>query len=319
MSLNNMQVFNQFLYDTVTETIRQQINLFNGASSNALQLRTASNVGDTAHEITYKLIQGMMRRRDAYGGGDINHTTLQQMDHVAIKIAGGTAPIDFEPQQFSWIQLNPEEAGVVIGEQLAAGILADELNTSILGLVTAINANTGVIYDGKASTLTLNALNKGAAKFGDRSGDLAVWIMHSTPAHDLYDTALTNANRLFQFGTVRVLEDGLGRRFVVTDSPALINIGTDPDPNTYNTLGLVSGAAIAEDNGDYYATLQEQTGKENIQRTFQAEYTFNLKLKGYSWATSVKSPNNAAIGSAANWSKIATDNKDTAGVLVMSK
>lgn len=36
-------------------------------------------------------------------------------------------------------------------------------------------------------------------------------------------------------------------------------------------------------------------------------------------ATSVKSPTNAAIGSAANWSKIATDNKDTAGVLVRSK
>lgn len=319
MSLNNMQVFNSYLYETVTENLKQQIQLFNEASSNALQLRTASNVGDTAHEVTYKLIQNMMRRRDAYGSGDIPHTTLQQMDHVAIKIAGGTAPIDFQPQQFTWIQENPQVAGVVIGEQLSAGILADELNTSILGLVTAINANTDVVYDGTASTLTLNALNKGAAKFGDRSGDLLVWIMHSTPAHDLYDAALTNANRLFQYGTVRVLEDGLGRRFVITDSPALINIGAGQNPNTHNTLGLVSGAVIAEDNGDYYATIQEQTGGENIQRTFQAEYTFNLKLKGYSWATSVKSPTNAAIGSAANWSKIATDNKDTAGVLVRSK
>lgn len=319
MALSDMAVFNQFMYSAATETIRQQIELFNAATNGALVLRTAGNVGDFAHEATYKAIGNLMRRRNAYGTGTITPTKLTQLDHVAVKIAGGTAPVEFEPQQFSWIQRNPEEAGVVIGEQVARGVIADEVNTAILGLKTALSANTAVAHDATAGVLTLNALNKGAAKFGDRMADILVWVIHSKAMSDVFDGALTNGNQLFEFGTVRVTQDGFGRRFIMTDAPALYTAGAAEDPDTYHTLGLTAGAAIVEDNDDYYATIEEKTGGENIQRIFQAEYTFNLGLKGYAWNTAVKSPTDAAIGTGANWTKVATDNKDTAGVIVASQ
>src|SRR5690625_2876373 len=319
MALPDMVVFNQFMYSAATETIRQQIELFNSATNGALMLRTAGNTGDFAHEVAYKAISNLMRRRDAYGSGSLTPTKLSQLDHVAVKIAGGTAPVEFEPQQFSWIQRNPEEAGVVIGEQVARGVIADEVNTAILALRAALTANTDVTHDATSSELALNALNRGAAKFGDRMGDIIVWVLHSKAMSDLYDGALTNSNQLFEFGSVRVTQDGFGRRFIMTDAPALYAAGGEEDPDTYYTLGLTEGAAVVEDNDDYYGTIEEKTGDENIQRIFQAEYTFNLGLKGYAWNTSVKSPNDAAIGSGANWTKIATSNKDTAGVVVSSK
>jgi hypothetical protein len=319
MALSDMKVFNDFLYSAATETIRQQIELFNGATNGALTLAQAGNVGDFAHEATYKAIGNLMRRRDAYGSGTVTPTKLEQMAHVAVKIAGGTAPVEFEPQQFAWIQRNPEEAGVVIGEQVARGVIADEVNTAILALQTALSSNSAVSHDATAGTLNLNALNKGAAKFGDRMMDIMVWVLHSKPMSDVYDGALTNGNQLFEFGTVRVTQDGFGRRFVMTDAPALFEAdGGGAGVDHYHTLGLASGAANVEDNGDYYATVEEKTGNENIQRIFQAEYTFNLGLKGYAWNTAVKSPTDAAIGTGANWSQIATDIKDTAGVHVVS-
>lgn len=320
MALSDMKVFNDFLYSAATETIRQQIELFNTASGNALTLQTAGNVGDFAHEVTYGAIANLMRRRNAYGSGSVSTQSLGQLDHVAVKIAGGTAPVLFEPQQFAWIQRNPEEAGVVIGEQVARGVIADEVNTAILALQAALSGNAAVVHDATAGTLDLGALNKGAAKFGDRAMDLVAWIIHSKPMHDLFDSALTNSNTLFEFGSVRIMQDGFGRRFVMTDSPALyeadgVEVGTD----AYHTIGLTAGAATVEDNDDYYGTIEEKTGNENIQRVFQAEYTFNLGLKGYSWDTAVKSPTDAALGTAGNWTKIATDNKSTAGVLVTSQ
>lgn len=319
MALADMKVFNDFMYDAATETIRQQVELFNGATNGALRLSQAGNVGDFAHEATYKAIAGLMRRRDAYGSGAVTPTTLSQMEHVAVKIAGGTAPVQFDPQQFSWIQRNPEEAGVVIGEQVARGVIADEVNTAILALQAALSGNADVTHDATAGSLTLNALNKGAGKFGDRMMDIMVWLIHSTPMTDLFDSSLTNSNQLFEFGSVRVTQDGFGRRFIMTDSPALYEAdGGGAGVDHYHTIGLSDAAATVEDNGDYYATVEEKTGDENIQRIFQAEYTYNLGLKGYAWNTGVKSPTDAAIGTGGNWTKVATDNKSTAGVLVTS-
>lgn len=320
MALSDMKVFNDFLYSAATETIRQQIELFNTASGNALTLQTTGNVGDFSHEVTYGAIANLMRRRDAYGSGSVSTQSLGQLDHVAVKIAGGTAPVLFEPQQFAWIQRNPEEAGVVIGEQVARGVIADEVNTAILSLQAALSGNSAVMHDATTGTLNLNALNRGAAKFGDRAMDLVAWIIHSKPMHDLFESALNNSNTLFEFGTVRIMQDGFGRRFVMTDSPALFEAdGVESGTDAYHTIGLTAGAATVEDNDDYYGTIEEKTGNENIQRVFQAEYTFNLGLKGYSWDTAVKSPTDAALGTAGNWTKIATDDKSTAGVMVSSQ
>ncbi len=319
MALSDMQVFQDFAYSAATETLRQKIELFNAASGGTLILSQKGNIGDYSQEASYKAIANLMRRRDAYGSGSLTATTLEQLNHVAVKVAGGTAPVLFEPQQMTYIQRNPEEAGVVIGEQLAKGMMADHLNTTILGLRAAMSGVAAVNYDGTAATLSLGGLVTGASKFGDRATDLGAWIMHSKSMHDLYASNVANGNDLFEFGTVRISQDGFGRRLIMTDSPSLVEVdGGGAGVNHYYTIGLASAGARVEDNGDLFANVETTNGSENIQRTFQAEYTYNLGLKGYSWNTAVVSPSDAAIGTPANWTQIATDVKDTAGVLITS-
>lgn len=315
MALSNMKVFNDFLYRSYTETIQQQVRLFNAASRNTLTLTTAANVGDYSREAFYGAISGLVRRRDSYGSDPVNAVNLAQLQKNSIKVAGGTPPIAWEPQQFSWIQRNQEEAGVVIGVQLAEGMFGDYLNTAIRCLVAAID-NNSLTYNGTGGNLALTSLVSGAAQFGDRAQRLRAWIVHSKPMHDLYSAAVTNSNTLFEFGTVNVVQDGFGRVLIMTDSDALIDTNNSPD--TYFTVGLVEGGAMVEDNGDLFTNIETTNGNENIERTMQAEYTFNVGLKGYSWnfGAGGASPTDTELGTGTNWPKVATDNKDTAGVLV---
>jgi hypothetical protein len=59
-------------------------------------------------------------------------------------------------------------------------------------------------------------------------------------------------------------------------------------------------------------------GNENISRTWQAQWSFNLGLKGFAWdkTNGGKSPTTAALTTGTNWDKFATSNKDLPGVLV---
>lgn len=316
MSLSDMKVFNDFAYSAMTETIDQQVRLFNDASNNAIMLQSASNVGDYKQEAMFAAIAGLVRRRNAAGSGAVAPVDLGQLQHNSVKVAGGTVPVRWEPQQFSWIQRNQEEAGTMLGVQLAEGMFQDKLNAAIASLVAAITANTNTAYvAGAASDITLSDLVAGSALFGDRAPQLRAWVIHSKPMHDLYAESLANGGRLFEFGNVAIQQDGFGRRFIITDSPGLITGGT-----TYSTLGLTQGAALVEDNGDFFANMETNNGGENIERTWQAEYTFNLGLKGYSWdvANGGRSPTDTALATGTNWDKIATSDKDTAGVLVQS-
>lgn len=317
MALENMKVFNDFMYSTVTEVLAQQVELFNAASRGALRLIAKANVGDYTQNAMYGLLPGLIRRRNAYASGTVASTPLFQRQLNSVKVAGGTPPIVFEPQQMTWIQRSPEEAAVVIGEQFAKGMMGDMVNTAIRSLRAAISGVADAVQNDGATRPTFRGLNRASAKFGDRAQDIVCWVLNGDSVHALYDNALANSEQLFTFGSVNVMGDSWGRVFVITDSPALSDIsGTD---NINAILGLTDGAAVIEDNGDLFTNLETSNGTENIQRTWQAEYTFNVGLKGYSWdtATGGKSPTDSALGTAANWDKQLESVKDTAGVLLL--
>lgn len=315
MALSDLQVFTEFAQTSSTETIAQEVAKFNAASAGAITLRGGAHEGDFSDTAIYAKVSGLVRRRNAYGSGAVAPTNLAQLLDTSVKVAAGTPPVNIDPGWFEWIQKSPEEAGVILGAQLAEETLADMLNVSLNAYRVAVGANNNVVNDvSGGANASLSGLNATAAKFGDRAQAIVAWVMHSKPCFDLYGEALANTSRLFQFGTVRVIEDGFGRPIVVTDSPSLLNA------SKYHTCGLVSGGLMVDQNGDYTSNVQTNNGDENIGRTFQAEWTYNLGMKGYSWdkGSGGASPNDTALGTAANWDQYATSDKDTAGVILIS-
>lgn len=320
MALSDLAVFSEYAYSTMTEMQDQQIGLFNAATRGGLVLQSGNHQGDYSDEAMWAKISGLVRRRNAYGSGTVAEKVLEHLTETSVKVAAGTPPVRIDPGMMKWIQRSPEEAGVVVGKQMAEDSIADMLNTAILCYVSAVGQVTDVVYDHSSTGVTsLVALNKGAAKFGDRANALVAWVMHSKSAFDIYGEALTNATRLFVFGNVRVIEDGFGRPLVVTDSPNLIN--TTPTPDQYYSLGLTPGAILVSQNGDFTDNVDTKNGDENIIRTYQAEWSYNVGVQGFAWdkTNGGKSPNNAALGTSTNWDRYATSHKDLAGVLVKAQ
>lgn len=322
-NLSNLVVFNQYVKGSMTETLQQQVELFNGATRGALTLTTKPNDGDYSEMSYWAAISNLVRRRNPYATGAVTPVELAQLRDISVKVAAGTPPVNIPPAQMRWILKDPAEQGVVYGQQLAIAMLADEVNSAIAALRAAIVQNgTTTYYDGKANNLSWLALNSGQAKFGDKASRLVCTIAHSKTVFDIWTGNLTNAQMLFRFGDVAVISDPWGRPIVMTDAPDLVKTdGISAGVPSYFTLMLVPGAASVMDNGDFDQNVTTLNGDENILRTIQSEWSFNLGLKGYQWdkTNGGHAPTSAAISTGTNWDKIATSIKDTAGVAIETK
>ncbi|QOI69754.1 putative major capsid protein [Acinetobacter phage DMU1] len=321
MALSDLQVFNDWAYKTMSEVLDQQVELFNGATRGAIILRSAGNTGDLSEAAFWAKIQGLVRPRDPYSNADVAAKDLRQLVDNTIKVASGTPPINIPPSMLRWIQKNPQEAGAVIGQQLAGDTMQDMLNNGLAAGKAAFTAG-GAVHDISADgtgLMTQRAFNAAQRIFGDRSTDIQVWVSHSSPLFDLYDNALANAEQLYVFGTVNVRADAFGRPIIITDSPALVSGAAET--LRHSTLGLTTGAILIEQNQDFDSTVVDGTGKQNITRQYQAEWSYNLGVNGYAYdiATGGKAPNPTALATAANWDKISTSIKDTGGVVLVTK
>lgn len=322
MSLNNVQVFNRYAYRTVSELVAQQIALFNAATRGAIILRQASdNDGDFSDQTFWQLMAGAIRRRDPYANGDVAAIELQMLVDSMVKVAGGTPPINIPPVMFEWIGHNAAEGGVVIGQQLAPLMVQDMLNTAVAGLAAALANQATNFLDVSAATdpnFTPGNVVLGKAKLGDRSSAIAAWVVHSKPMHDYWGNGVANANQLYTYGTVAVVADPFGAPMIMSDIPALVIAGS---PTDYLSLGLVPGAAIVERNDDFTQNIDTRNGGENIRRTYQAEWSYNLGLKGFSWdkTNGGKAPNAASIATGTNWDKTVTSFKDLGGVALRTQ
>lgn len=315
MALSDFAVFSEWAYSGFQEALDYNIDLFNAAAAGAIVLRSKSHVGDFSDEAFWKRIEGLVRRRNVYGNATLAEVNLEMIVDTMVKVAGGTPPVRMDPAWFEWIQREPEEGGALYGRQLAVDMLADMLNTGIMAFVSASVAEADVYLDATDDFMTWATFNDAQALFGDRSQAIRVWVMHSSPLFKLWGNALANAESLFTFGTVNVKTDPFGRPIVITDAPSLIN---DDVPVTYYTLGLTPAAIVVDQTDDFTSNVETSNGNENIKRTVQSEWSFELGLKGYAWdkTNGGKSPNDAALAVSTNWDRIVTSHKDLGGVVV---
>jgi hypothetical protein len=317
MALSDMKVFNEYLKNTTVETIAQMVEKFNAASNGAIRLTPQGIDGDFLQESLWAGLHSAQRRVDRYAAnGAQSATALAQVQANSVKVAGGFGPILWEPSQLSWIQKNPAEALEVISRNLSEAIMADQLNTAIAALVAAISNVAGATNDVSATAgVTYGAINGAHAKFGDASGLLVAQVMTGEVFHKLVGQNLANASQLFNSQSVNIV-DILGRPVIVTDAPALYETGT---PNKQKVLSLADSAAIVHDGSDVVTSVQTSNGKERIETTFQADYSFGLGLKGYAWdvANGGKSPTNAELATGSNWDMFVNSVKSSAGVITI--
>lgn len=317
MALSNMVRFNQHLMQATIETVAQMVEKFNEASNGAILLTSEGFYGDYMETSFYSSLHAAQRRVDRYAANAAQAgTALAQLQENSVKIAGGFGPIEFEPGQMTWMNKSEAEAIEMISRNLAEAILQDELNTAIAALVAAIENVAGLTNDVSATApVTYSATNGAHALFGDRSMALIAQVMTGSTYHRFVGDNLTNTPQLFQAQNVLIV-DILGKPAIITDAPALYEAGI---PNKEKVLSLVAGAAMVSTNDDVITNVETSNGNERIVTTMQADYSFGLGLKGFSWdqANGGASPLDAEIATGTNWDQIVTSIKDTAGVITV--
>lgn len=317
MSQALMVNFNKYMMPAIIETLGQMVQKFNASSGGAIVLTTEGFEGDFLQESFWKSIHAAQRRVNRYGTNNaVSPTDLEQAKHSSVKVAGGFGPVLFEPAQLAWLQKPTAEGIEVISRNFSEAVIQDQLNVAIAALVAAIENQAAATNDVSGSAgLSYDAINGAHAKFGDASGGLVANVMTGAVGHKLIGQNLANTERLFKAENVMVV-DILGKAVVVTDAPALYEAGT---PNKQKVLGLTAGAAVVHDGSDIITNIDTSNGKERIESTFQADYTFGLGLKGYAWdeANGGKSPDDATLSTGTNWDMVATNIKHTAGVIAV--
>jgi len=318
MALANMQVYNQEIMTTAIEMLGQKLEAFNAASGNALQLSTAAFRGNYNSASFFNTVAAAQRRVDRNAAITTQASTqLAQGEEVGVKVAGGFGPVAFEPGQMTWLLSNPEAAIMAISDGFANALLADQLNTVVGAGVAAVENIAALVNDVSATGgLSQQVLNKSHFKFGDMNGMIVCDIMHSKGSESLTDKALENGEQLFVAGNVQVISI-LGKIFVISDIPALYFAGT---PNKTKVLSVVVGGMIVDNAGDIITNIDTPNGQTRLETSFQADYTFGIKLKGYAWdvASGGSSPLDAALFTGSNWDKAVSDNKHTLGTLAIA-
>lgn len=318
MSLSQMEVFNKFIMPATMDTLAQMVEKFNAASGGAIRLTTDGFTGDFLQQSFFASIESAHRRVDRYAtNGAVTPTDLTELKNTSVKVAGGIGPVRYEPSQMTWLQ-RPTAQGIEVASRSFANIMMqDQLNTVILSLIAAIGNQVDAINDVSSSVgLSYSAINGAHAKFGDHSGGIVANIMSGMAYHKLIERNLTNSEKLFQANNVQVV-DILGKIAVVTDAPALYEVGSK---NLIKVLSLVDSAAVVSGSGDIVSNIETTNGNNRIETTLQVDYSFGVGLKGYAWdeANGGKSPTDAELGTGANWDATASSIKHTAGVLTIA-
>jgi major capsid protein 13 len=318
----DFMIYPEQFWGGVIEVLQQNTEGFNAASLGAMKLVTNSHKGDYTKESFLKSTAGLVTRRDITAVTGVADTKLTQGEVTSIKMNRRLGPVTQDRDSFRKIGVDPAEFSVMLGEQFGVAIAVDYINVATAAVRAAIT-NQGALlqYNATADTTkTANhtALVKGMALFGDKASRLQVFVMHSKPYFDL--VAQTLVDKIVNVADVTVYSGNVatfGKPTIVIDSPSLLTIPGGTLLNTYDILALVEGAIVVEESEERDILSQPVTGLENLADRIQGEYAFNLKVAGCGYDnTQGVNPTDAAIATAANWLKVASDIKQLPGVRV---
>jgi hypothetical protein len=318
---SDMVIYHEEFFSGMNEIVQQNSNVFNAASSNAIRLVPRMLKGDYDKESFFKAIETLVSRRDPTSTAAADVQKLEQGELLGVKLNRKIGPAEQTMDAFKKIQVDPREFSFILGQQAGEEALRDYVNTGALSVSTAIQAMSPTMVvnvTGETDkSLSAQYLIRAMAKMGDRAQRIRAWVMHSKPWFDLMEgqvsDKVTNISDVVIYGGS---PGTLGRPVIVTDSPYLVNYQTvtsGPAGDNYIVLGLTEDAVVMNQSEEESILSDVLLGKENIVMQYQGEYAYNIRVKGFSFATSLN-PTAAALGTTGNWTYQMHDAKLGPGV-----
>lgn len=315
MALTAIETFENTVYKVGQTLINENVDLFNGASNNAIVLSGKSIQGDFEQTMNLVLGQDLIKSRNPYANNTLTPKGFSRVKDNIVKLGLGLNPIEWTNAEFNWVKQNPEVAGVQIGRAMANQSTKYMAEVAVGAVVTCLNSNNAVKTTVPNSRkLDHNDLIQAIRPMGDQFGSVALYLMHSTQYFDLLGTTFKNAERLFDFDGIAVMRTALGQHFLITDNKALTSTSAD------YTVGLKKGSVQVGYNQDFAGATMDVLLKENLGKVYQAEWTSSLKVANYRYKTTdtMNGLSYSAITTAGNWERISNAVKDETGVIIVN-
>ena len=304
---SDLVIYNDLAQTAYLERIQDVIDVFNGQSSGALVLRSEVIEGDLRKRAFYK-VGGAIAHRNVASSATVNPSKISADEMVGVKCPWKYGPYASTEEAFKRRARNPEEFSMIVGQDMADASLEGWLSYAVAAVEAGIRSNAAMVATGSLATDGKKVLTKGMRKFGDRFNRIGIWVMDSELYLDIVDQAIDN--KVFEEAGVVIYGGSpgtMGKPVLVTDQAASGVI-----------LGLQPGAVVVTESQAPGIRSYNIDNQENLAIGFRGEGTFNLDVLGYSWDSEAGgvNPNLASVGSSANWTKYATSNKATAGVVI---
>lgn len=309
--IDSISSFNEEVYTELQESVAQRIAVFNAGSRGTILLDSNTFRGDLKVESFYKYIaDSAAYDRAPDDTTALSETKVAQANANTVKIGQGIGPITIPNGILNWADQDIATAIANVADQAAQNMMKRMLNGSLGAAIAVVENNSGTVHNETTSPVTQSSMNSALALFGDASPSVIAFAMDGGMYHRLVGQAISGSVD----GIAGVaIQEGVafaqGRPIIVTDAPAFSATSKD------RVLGLTAGAIKVTESAFDVAT-DKPTGRKNLRTLWQAEYDYALGLKGYSFTGTV-APSTAALATNTNWTKVATSNKDTAGVLAL--
>lgn len=318
MALSNMAVLNSYIQEATFETLTQMVDAFNQRSNNGLRLIAKPFDGDFDVISMFANIDSSVATVDLYGSNSsVGTTDLSRFSRNIPKVAGRIGPIGMSASELNWIGMDNARAVEALSRKYAELMLQKQLNNAIAAAIGAITSKGASGVYTTTSALDQADINASHALFGDASQKLVCSIMSGAAYHKLVAGNLVNTPTLYQAANVRVV-DILGKVVIVTDAPALTSTMGSPAVASFKVLSLVEGGVTVKDTGMTRVVTVDTLGTEWSTTKQQVEWQYGIDVLGYDFDITKKSPTDAELAAAANWSLAVGSIKNSAGVVAFA-
>lgn len=324
----DVKIYQPQMQGAFIETIQQNVDAFNEASRGALRFETRELKGQYEYEAFFDEVSTITRRDPSLDSSStLNATKLTQDEFIGVKLSRTNGPYEWNISSARLAGFDPARFSIAVGEQTARKTPQEMLDRALGALEAKLDNIAALSVDrfgASPATLRTTDLVSALAKFGDQGSRIICWVMHSKPFYDLVaeqlaSTASVLATLPWGLSVYNGMPVSLNRPILVTDSAALVS---ESDESTgepvYSTLGLVAGAMeIALTEAPLAVAEGPITGSANLFIRWQAEYSYNLKMKGCAYATGTgANPTDANVANASSWDTKVADNKLLPGVVI---
>jgi hypothetical protein len=318
-------IYEDWVQSGYIEKIAQNVAGFNANSNNAINLTTASLLGNYREIAFFKELaqSDLIHDRDKNSTAPVTAAKMTEMEDIIPYLPSRFGPYETTRSAFLDIGKSPEEFSALLGESLADAVMKDMLDTSFSAIIGAVQNLAGepmTVGAGAAGTASLSydSLIDGMSLYGDKINEIACFVMRAKDYFGLMKgnivaaTIDSVAGATLNSGSVATL----GKPVLVIDSPSLVGAGAAPDDSGV-VLALTANAITCIAADDFYLTTEQALGKANITIMWQGESQYGVDLLGYAF-DKTQTIDRASIGAGANWTQVATDLKNTAGGAILT-